>query len=182
MGLGRRIFFVILGIIILLGGLFTLLITLGLFDGLLVGGYSTTPLEGDLNLVAIGLLVAVVGLLMIIFAVSPGVKKKEGASIAGYNEIGEYRISYHTIESIILTATQRIKGIREVTSRIESTEQGLVIFLRVKTIPDLPIPALIQELQETIKEYVQEISGCNVAEVKVLVENISQEKIQKNPH
>ena len=48
-----------------------------------------------------------------------------------------------------------------------------------KVIPDLPIPGLVNELQTVVRDYVQEISGSNVAEVKVLVENIAQE-IQKN--
>ena len=181
MGLGKRVIFVLIGIIILLGGLFTLSLTLGFFDGLLIGGHSTSSLEGNLNIIILGFLVAVIGLLIIIFASAAG-KKKESAGVVSFNEIGEFRISFRTIESIILTATQRIKGIREVTSHINSSEQGLVIYLRITTIPDIPIPALIQELQETVRDYVQEISGCNVAEVKVLVENISQEKIQKNPH
>ena len=79
-----------------------------------------------------------------------------------------------------MTASRKIKGIREVNTRINFTEQGLIIYLRIRVIPDIPIPALVSELQQKIREYVQEISGASVAEVKVLVENIAQEKIEKN--
>jgi uncharacterized alkaline shock family protein YloU len=81
-----------------------------------------------------------------------------------------------------LTASRKVKGIREVNTRIDSVEQGIVIYMRIKVLPDIPIPSLVNDLQARVKEYVQEISGSNVAEIKVLVENIAQEKIEKNVH
>ena len=108
-----------------------------------------------------------------------GAKRKGGRSIISFSEIGEIRVSFKAIENMVLSASRKVKGIREVNTRIDSVEQGLVIYMRVKVIPDLPIPGLVNELQTVVRDYVQEISGSNVAEVKVLVENIAQE-IQKN--
>ena len=83
---------------------------------------------------------------------------------------------------MVLTASRKVKGIREVNTRIDSVEQGIVIYMRIKVLPDIPIPGLVNELQTRVKEYIQEITGSNVAEIKVLVENIAQEKIEKIVH
>jgi uncharacterized alkaline shock family protein YloU len=109
-----------------------------------------------------------------------GGKKKEGGTIVSFTEIGEVRISFKAVENMVLAASRKVKGIREVNTRIDFIEQGLVIYMRIKVLPDIAIPALVSELQGRVKEYVQEISGSSVAEIKVLVENIAQEKIEKN--
>ncbi len=109
-----------------------------------------------------------------------GTKRKEGGTIVSFTEIGEVRISFKAIENMVLTASRKVKGIREVNTRIDYIEQGLVIYIRIKILPDIAIPELTNELQTRVKDYVQEISGSSVAEIKVLVENIAQEKIEKN--
>jgi uncharacterized alkaline shock family protein YloU len=177
MGWAKRIFLVLLGIIILLSGLCLVALTLKFFPVLGLNAADLSWLEEDYRFTALGFLIFAIGLLVIILFSSDG-KKKEVANIVNFNEIGEYRISFHAIESIIHAAVQKVKGIRETKANIIATEQGLIIYLRIKPIPDLPFPALVRELQDTVKNYVQEISGSNVAEVKVMIENISQEKIQ----
>ena len=179
MGLAKRILLIFLGIIILLGGLWIIFLTLGLLTGLNIFGFYW--LEGNFNYTALGFLLIIAGVLLIAFFSSRG-KKKASGSIVSFNEIGEIRVSFRAIENMVLTASRKVKGIREVSTHIDTTEQGLVLYLRIKPIPDLPIPALVRELQETVRNYVQEISGSGVAEVKVLVENIAQDKIQKNLH
>jgi len=177
MGWAKRTFLILLGIIILFSGLSLVALTLRFFPVLGLDAAGFTWMVGDFKFTALGFLIFAVGLLIIVLFSSDG-KVKEVASIVNFNEIGEYRISFTAIESIIYAAVQKVKGIRETKTNINTTEQGLVIYLRIKPIPDLPLPALVRELQENVKNYVQEISGSNVAEVKVLIENISQEKVQ----
>lgn len=181
MGLAKKIIFTLFGIIIILGGLWLIFLTLGLLPKIGIYNYGFYWLEGSLNHTALGFLILIAGVLLIAFF-SPGVKKKEAGNIISFNEIGEVRISFKAIEKMVLAASRKVKGIREIGAHIDMTELGLVIYLRIKPIPDLPIPALVRELQETVRDYVQEISGSSVAEVKVLVENISQEKVQRNLH
>lgn len=175
-----RILFVILGILLLVGGIFLVFITLGVISGAVLFGYPIPWLVGDLSYMALGFLAIVSGVLLVAFLSPRGKKTREGGSIVSFTEMGEVRVSYKAIENMVLTASRQVKGIREVNTRITSTEQGLVIYMRIKTVPDIPIPGLVAELQEKVKSYVQDISGASVAEVKVLVENVAQDKIQKN--
>lgn len=94
-------------------------------------------------------------------------------------ELGEYRISFEALENLVLQAARDIQGVRDTRSRLSLKEGGLVIDLRIATLPDLKVPELVEEIQRNVKEYVQDISGVEVAEVKVLVETISKETRRK---
>ncbi len=94
-------------------------------------------------------------------------------------ELGEYRISFEALQNLVLQATREIKGVRDTRTRLSITDAGLVIDLRVAALPDLKVPELVEEIQRNVKSYVQEISGTDVAEVKVLVEDISKETRRK---
>lgn len=176
MGTGSRIILAVLGFLGLLSGLFFILFTLGLFTDEIY--LFAGRLAGDFNYTLLGALLFVAGAVLLLFS-TQGRKKKENGSIVSFTEIGEIRISFRAIENMVLNASRKVKGIREVNTRFHFTEQGLVIYLRVKVIPDVTVPGLVGELQTSVRDYVQEISGSSVAEVKVLVENIAQEKIEK---
>ncbi len=184
---GVRTFFTVIGIILLIGGLLFAFFTLGVFEGTMFLGYNLSHLVNNYSFTALGFLVSIVGVLLIALFTSgrSNVKgedsKKEGGNIVSFTEIGEVRISFKAVETMVLAASRKVNGIREVSTRIDATEQGLLIYIKIKAIPEIPIPGLAGELQNKVRDYVQEISGSNVSEVKVLVENIVQDKIQRNP-
>jgi len=175
----KHFILILLGIVAIVCSVFLLLATLGALQG--IAFFSALNLHrftGNLEYTALGFLLFILGIIFLAFS-SHGGKKKEGGTIISFTEIGEIRISFKAIENMVLTVSRKVKGIREVSTRIDFVEQGLVIYMRIKVLPDIPIPGLVKELQTKVKEYVQEISGSNVAEIKVLVENIAQEKIEK---
>lgn len=184
MAIASRILSVLLGIIILAVGVFLIFSTLGILGPSVLQHFQFDFVEliGDYNYTAFGFVLLILGILIIAFFSSRGTAKKEGGSIVSFSEMGELRISFKAIENMVITASKRIKGLRDVNTRISSTEQGLIIYLRIHTLPDLPIPSMVSELQEKVREYVEDISGATVSEVKVLVEDIAQEKIQKSVH
>ncbi|NLZ92590.1 MAG: alkaline shock response membrane anchor protein AmaP [Firmicutes bacterium] len=91
--------------------------------------------------------------------------------------LGEIRISFKAIESLVLKAARTISGVREIKTRIVYAEPGLVIYLRAVTVPDQSIPQLTGELQTAVREYVENVTGCTVAEIKVLVENVATDTV-----
>ncbi len=177
---GRKLLYTFLGVLISLFGLIIILMTFGLLGEAALLGINLGFLVGNFSYTLFGFIVFLLGIVLIAVFTSRKEKEREFGSVTNFSEMGEVRISLQAVESMVLMAARSVKGIREVSTRTESTEQGLVIYLRIKPIPDIPIPGLASELQEKVKAYVQEISGYNVAEIKVLVENIAHEKIQKN--
>ncbi len=178
----RKLLYTLLGVLISLFGLIIILVTFGLLGEVALLGINLGFLVGNFSYTLFGFIVFVLGIILIAVFTSKKEKEKEKefSSVTSFSEMGEVRISLKAVENMVLMAARSVKGIREVSTRTESTEQGLVIYLRIQPIPDIPIPGLASELQEKVKAYVQEISGYNVAEIKVLVENIAHEKVQKN--
>ncbi len=183
---GVRTFFTVIGIILLIGGLLFALLTLGVFQETSLLGYNFDHLVYDYIYTALGFLIAVVGLLLIVLIISRrGSAKGEspklkGGSVASYTELGEVRTSFKAVETMVLAAARKVSNISEVSTSIESSEQGLRIYITLNVLPEVPIPALAEKLQNSVRDYVQEISGSNVSQVSVLVENIGQGKFQKN--
>ena len=184
---GIRKFFTVIGILLLLGGLFFTALTLEVFKWSSFLGYNLDHLVRNYSYTVFGFLILLVGILLIaLFAFKRNNAqgdgaKNEGDSIVSYTEIGEVHTSFKAVENMVLTASRKVNGISEVTTRIDSTEQGLLIHIKLKAMPDIPIPGLAGELQEKVRHYVQEISGSNVSEIKVLVEDIVQDKFQRTP-
>ncbi len=171
MRLGTRLILGIIGIIIIAAGIFSVIIYLNIMS---VAG---TFLEGYAGLdetALAALILLVVGLIITSISVkgSKGKGDQKMKSIVNYSQIGEIRISFQTIENMALRVSREIHGIKETTAKVSTTEQGLVIALRLKVIPDLQIPNLSAELQNKIKEYIEDKTGSPVNEVKVFVENI----------
>lgn len=87
--------------------------------------------------------------------------------------LGEVRISFKAVENLVLRASRAVQGVREVKARIMYTDRGIIILLRALALPDLNIPQVTAELQQAVKAYVEDSTGCTVAEIKVFVENIA---------
>ena len=96
-------------------------------------------------------------------------------SVSKQGELGEYRISFDAFENLVLQSTGKIKGIRETKTRLFYDEKGLAVYLRVVVLPDVKIPEMVAEVQKTVQDYLEEISGVTIAEIKVLVDSISKE-------
>ncbi len=105
-----------------------------------------------------------------------GGRKDNTRSIVQYTETGDIRIALTAVENMVLRVSKQIKGIRDTETRVEYNTQGLLIYVKVRVLPDIEIPGLGSQLQEKVKEYVEEITGTSVAEVKVMVENIVTEQ------
>jgi len=151
-------------------------ITLGIFLELInVSGTGLENLAGQPEAGIAGGIILVVGIIMflvITLSKSRKPQEKKSRSIVLYNETGEIRIALEAVENMVLRVSRQIKGIRETETRVDATEQGLLVYAKVKVLPDIAVPQLISDFQNQAKEYLEEITGTSVAEVKVLVENI----------
>ena len=88
-------------------------------------------------------------------------------SITQIAALGEIRISFKAVESLVTRAAYKVRDIRDIKVRIRQMEHGLVIFLQALAMPDRNIPQVTAELQEVVKEYVENATSSRVAEVRV---------------
>lgn len=101
-------------------------------------------------------------------------------SIDQRTDYGDIQISIETIENLSYKAASRVRGIREVKTRIRITDSGLEIVVRAIVDGDSSIPALTEEVQKQVHDHVEEITGIPVSYVSVYVANLVQSPVMKS--
>ncbi|GIO39005.1 MULTISPECIES: alkaline shock response membrane anchor protein AmaP [Paenibacillus] len=101
-------------------------------------------------------------------------------SIDQRTEYGDIQISTDTIENLSYKAASRVRGIREVKTRIRITDAGLEIMIRAVVDGDSSIPSLTEEVQKQVHDHVQEITGIPVSYVSVYIANLVQSPVMKS--
>ncbi|MBM7622760.1 alkaline shock response membrane anchor protein AmaP [Sporohalobacter salinus] len=124
--------------------------------------------------------VGVIGAILLLVALRilyPLFKKKEKNknTIVRENSLGQIRISLLAIDALVNKAVTQTRGVKEVESKLKVGEKGLNIFLEVIVTPDINIPEISEELQESIKEYLKQTTGVVVGQIEVLVDKVAQD-------
>ena len=99
-------------------------------------------------------------------------KEPRSQTIRRGNEFGETEITLDTLESLATRSAKKVRGIRDLKTRVRPFEGGAVIKIRTYVDGDVPIQPLIEQVQQNVKEQVELISGVHIHEVTVLVSDI----------
>lgn len=99
-------------------------------------------------------------------------KEKAPASVHQRNNHGDVKISLETISNLALKAAHRIRGLKDVKTKVTVKDEGLILSLKLNVEGDRPIPDLSEELQTTVKAYVEDIAGVPVSDITVYVANV----------
>lgn len=84
---------------------------------------------------------------------------------------GEIAITVPAIKVLIMRAIKQIEGVRDIKPDVAQSVEGLIIKLHMAVNPELSVPELSQQIQSTVKQYLQDIGGLQVYEVRVLVDD-----------
>lgn len=85
---------------------------------------------------------------------------------------GEIAITVPAIKVLIMKAIKQIEGVRDIRPSVAQSVEGLVISLHMAINPELSVPELSQQIQSTVKQYLQDIGGLQVSEIRLLVDDI----------
>jgi uncharacterized alkaline shock family protein YloU len=91
-------------------------------------------------------------------------------------DIGITEIAFSGIDSMVQKHCRTNPRIRECISSIraiDGSRDSVSILLRISLMPDSNVPELTSDLQKSLKQYVEDYSGINVIEVRILVESVS---------
>ncbi len=168
MNKAARIFLVFLGLVFLGGALLLVVVNYNLLPGLALSLPRWADETVTLATAAVLFLIAVI---FIALGLRSAVRKPGNALLKG-SEYGEVLISITAVENMVLRVIQQTQGIKDVSRQVTYTPDGLVVRVKIRVMPDIALPGLISDLQNRIKEYLEEITGATVNEVKVMVENI----------
>ncbi|WP_199622813.1 alkaline shock response membrane anchor protein AmaP [Paenibacillus alkalitolerans] len=100
--------------------------------------------------------------------------RERTGSIDQRTDFGDVRISLETVENLSLKAASRIRGVKDLRSRVRVTDSGLEIQIRTVIDGESSIPQLTEEMQRGVKEHIEEVTGIPVSSVTVYVANVVQ--------
>ncbi len=162
-----RIILVFIGLLFIGAALFLLAVNYNLIPG---PAFNIPDWAGETVLLASGAALLLIALFLLSFGLRS--TKKVGNAVLKGSEYGEVLISITAVENMVLRVIQQTKGIKDVSRKVSFTPDGLVIKIHIRVMPDVTLPGLVNELQSKTKEYLEEITGVTVNEVKVVVDNI----------
>ena len=110
--------------------------------------------------------------LSIMFLLSGVKSNKDKKAVSKHTNIGEIRISLNSIENIAISASKKSNGVRESKTLVKKAEDGVEIEVRIVVMPDMSIPTISEEVQARVKKSVEDYSGIEVKQVKVVVDSI----------
>ena len=168
-----RVVLVLLGLLFAAGGLYALALLLNLVPDY---GTSLVKMLDRPVLAAAGAGLIVIAVLFLSLGLRPS-KPALPETILQTSEYGEIRITITAIEIMVLRVVQQTQGVKDNGRRVSYSPDGLIIQVRIKVMPDLQLPELVNGLQVNVKNYVEEITGIIVHEGKVLVENIVLDQV-----
>lgn len=91
-------------------------------------------------------------------------------------ELGEVRVSLGAVENLVKKVAHQVRGVRDVRAWVgKNPGGGIDVELTAVVSPDSNIPSLSDQIQTSVRDYVHNVVGVSVGQVKVLIENISNE-------
>lgn len=123
-----------------------------------------------------GVIIAIIALFLLISAIlffMAGFRtNRDKKAVSKYTNIGEVKISLNSIENIALNVASEMSSIKDLKAFVSKADDNVSITIRGAVLPDVNIPLVSGELQEKVKNAVEENSGIGVAEVRVFIEGI----------
>ncbi len=118
----------------------------------------------------------IVVLLIALKLVFAGREKKEVQPLSAMirqSDIGGTFVALSAIDSMVQKHCRAQSRIRDCVSTIHPGDNGITIGIRLSVLPDTDIKTLTDELQRSLKEYIEGLTGITVNEIGVLVESAS---------
>ncbi|MDD3268452.1 MAG: alkaline shock response membrane anchor protein AmaP [Syntrophomonadaceae bacterium] len=137
--------------------------------------YIELALSTPQNRVVLGT-VAILIIAVALFLLFSGLKRasKPDETILVKSELnGQVSITVPAIKLIIMRAVKKVEGVRDIRPAVSNAQDGLVVYLHMMINPEHNVPEMSRKLQEVVKQYLEEIGGLQVSEVKVLVDDFN---------
>lgn len=89
------------------------------------------------------------------------------------SDIGGSFITLPAIDSMVQRHCRTQTRVRDCFTNLRVTEGGVSIGVRLFVLPDTDVVKLTEELQKSLKEYIEGLTGVHVASADILVESMS---------
>ncbi len=123
----------------------------------------------------IGITGAVTFLVALSLLVSVFYVKPVKDTMVHQTSMGAIRITLPALENLVAKAAKSVHGVRDVKINLKLQQDSVAIMIKAQILPDLNIPAITEEMQKKVKEYIAKTAAIDVLDVRVIVNKISWE-------
>jgi hypothetical protein len=103
-------------------------------------------------------------------------QKKQQHVVLSENALGQVNVAVIAVEELVNKVTGRVPGVKEVSSQMLLSPEGVGIKIQASVSPEINVPNVSAEIQNAVKEKVSEIFGLAVNNVEVHIESITVKK------
>lgn len=121
----------------------------------------------------LGILLGVMALLLLFAGLKPSAGRKSDSIVINSELNGQVSITVPAIKLIIMKAVKKVEGVKDIKPAVSSSEEGLVVYLHMMINPEHNVPEMSKNLQQVVKQHLEEIGGLQVSQVKVLVDDFN---------
>jgi len=101
--------------------------------------------------------------------------KGSNDTIVHHNDMGDVHISIGAVENLVEKTARHTRGIRGVKVYVTQIDQALKVKLKVVVSPESNVPTVTAEVQKRVKEYILNTVGIELADIEIMVNNISND-------
>ena len=127
--------------------------------------------QNALILAGSGLLLLLISVKLLFAGKGKKADVRPASALMKQTELGGTYISLEAIDSMVQKHCRAISRVKDVHTTLQSTETGVTIGIRLSVLPDTDVVTLSGELQKSLKENVESLTGIAVNEIGVLVES-----------
>lgn len=116
---------------------------------------------------------ALLGVLIILAGLR---REKKKHAVVHEGSLGSIRVALTAIETLVEKVSMEQRGVKEAKALVVSIPQGIGIRIKVTVSPDTGVPQMSDTLQNEVSKNVKEVTGIEVKDIRVSVENITANK------
>ncbi len=120
-----------------------------------------------------GLVFFIISIRFIFSGVTMKHKDDEGSFLVMRNEFGEILIYEETIIGLVENAAKKFTGIRNIKTRVDLIDGLVNLSLHGDVSGEINIPELGYDLQKSVKEHIESITGAKTGEIKVEIAKVA---------
>ncbi|MGI6093293.1 MAG: alkaline shock response membrane anchor protein AmaP [Veillonellaceae bacterium] len=121
-------------------------------------------------------LIGAVFLLVSIRLMLAGLRTKHNkGTIVHHNDFGDVHITLDAVENLIEKTARHVRGVRSVKINIERRSSNLFVTIRAIISPESNVPDVSKDIQQRVHDHIKSTVGIELADVRILVENISND-------
>lgn len=96
-------------------------------------------------------------------------------TIVHHNDMGDVHISLAAVENLIEKVARHMRGVRGIKVKVVLDGPGILVKINAVVSPESHVPTVAGDIQNRVHEYIKNTVGIELADVQVVVENISND-------